>query len=324
MTRLHFTRSALLLATLAAIGCGSTSPDDLASARAPGEELASRPAESLRDEASATCSNPTAPRPPADPGDRVVVYATTGGDQYGTRFPSPSKSWTLKYTFVVPPVPCSSTWNPNNATFYIWGDVDFDVYGSNGAFPLSDYLYNQIVPQLMIGDTLNEDPKNPYQGTGVVFTNWVVEAQYFWMNANGTYNVQAGRAIPVHPGDVTTTTIAYHPTTGSITASISTPTGGTSTITIPRPFPNVSPAPFTSWKDFFTKGAAKSGGVLHGTPSMNVESHYVDQATICGALPWTIDGISIPNIASVPSNFGWDTRGSFTCAGTNSLVNFDF
>jgi hypothetical protein len=223
----------------------------------------------------------------------------------------------------VPPVPCSSTWNPNNAGFYVWGDVDFDTYGSGGQAPLSDYVFNQIVPQLMIGDTLNEDPQNPYQGKGIVFTNWVMEAQYFWEYKDGSYNVQAGQPLPVNPGDVATTVIAYDPASGSITASISTPKGGTSSITIPRPFPNLSPAPFSSWTDFFTQAAAKTNGVLHAVPSMDVESHFIDQSTICSVLPWTIEGISIPGVSSARTNFGSETIGSFTCPQA-SLVKLNF
>ena len=277
------------------------------------------------------CSNTSYPRTPSDPGSRIIVDARVDQDGNGTIFPSPTRSWTIQYQFVVPAVPCSPTWNPDNQTFYVWGDVDFDRYGAQyDATSVSSYLYNQIVPQLMIGQTFNEDPSTPYRpGSGAFFSNWVIEAQYFWQNHldNSAY-VQAGSPIAVSPGDVTTTKIAYNATSGSIVASIAAPRG-TSSITIPRPFPNTSPPLFSSWKDFFTKAAAKTGGVLHARPQMNVESHFVDLATLCQLAPWKVDAIAIPNVSAVPSSFTigtWPTTAtggpSFSCASPLANLNF--
>jgi hypothetical protein len=46
-------------------------------------------------------------------------------------------------------------WDPKEGVFFIWGDTDFDSYGPrNPPTQMHNYIFNQIVPQLVIGDTL--------------------------------------------------------------------------------------------------------------------------------------------------------------------------
>jgi hypothetical protein len=265
------------------------------------------------------CSNTSVPRPASDPGYRVQVYTSVDSAAGGTIFPAPSKSWTVEYKFTVPALPCSATWNYENQTFYIWGDLVFDEYGSSGLYPLSNYVFNQIVPQLMIGDTLNGAPHG-YGGVGEVFDTWVIEAQYFWQNSANEYFVQAGSPVGVKPGDEITTKIAYTASTGSITASIAAPEG-TSSIKIPAPFPNESPLLFSSWRTFFEQASAKSNG-LTAEPQLNVESHFVDQQTLCSVLPWKIDDISLPNVRAVASSFTTDAIGTYSCPTPLDTLDF--
>jgi hypothetical protein len=271
------------------------------------------------DAAPPVCSNTSLPRPVTDPGYRVQVYNTVDNTAAGTSFPAPTKSWTVEYKFTVPPLPCAPTWNPENQTFYIWGDLVFDEYGSSGSYPLSSYVFNQIVPQLMIGDTLNGSATG-FGGTGAVDTSWVIEAQYFWMNDANQYFVQAGNPVGVRPGDSVTTKIAYTESNGAIVASISA-SEGTSSITIPAPFPNESPLLFSSWKTFFEAASAKSNG-LYAEPQLNVESHFVDQATLCSVLPWTITDSVIPGVPATAASYASDAIGSYTCPTAIDSLEF--
>jgi hypothetical protein len=278
-------------------------------------------ADANADSAAPTCSNTNLARPTTDPGYRVQVYNMVDNTAAGTSLPSPTKSWTITYKFTVPPIPCAPTWNPENQTFYIWGDEVFDEYGSSGSYALNNvnYMFNQIVPQLMIGNTLAENGTG-YGTTGKVYTSWVIQAQYFWMSSSNVPFLQAGNAIHVSPGDAITETIAYSATTGGIVASISA-TEGTSTITVPAPFPNESPLLFSSWKTFFEAASAKSQG-LYGEPQLNVESHYVDPATLCSILPWTITDSVIPNVPATASSFTTTALGGFTCPTALDALDF--
>ena len=315
--------------TASLIACGSAGDagptahvDDEVSPGAPGassRQIDAKKKDAGVDAASRVCENTSFPRPATDPGYRVQVYSTVDNTAAGTSFPAPTKSWTVEYKFIVPPLPCSSTWNPDNQTFYIWGDLVFDEYGSSGSYPLSNYVFNQIVPQLMIGDTLNGSPTG-FGGTGVVYDTWVIEAQYFWMNDANEYFVQAGNPVGVKPGDSVTTKIAYAESTGAIVASISA-SEGTSSITIPAPFPNESPRLFSSWKTFFEAASAKSKG-LYAEPQLNVESHFVDQATLCSVLPWKITDSVIPGVPATAASYASDEIGSYSCPTAIDSLDF--
>ena len=264
-----------------------------------------------------SCSNASAPLPPSDPGDRVVISATQRADGQVV-IPAPNADWQLQYQYSVPPLPCAPTWNSNGATFYVWGDVDFDAYGSSGSYPLSSYLYNQIVPQLMLGTALSGNDA-AYAPSWQRFDSWVIQAQYFWMNADGNFYAQTGPVVAVKPGDRITTVIHYSAATGGIDVSITSPAGG-SFITIPRPFPNEAAA-FTSWTDFFQKAAVQSGQIL-GRPQLNIESHYIDSQTLCSIVPWTVEQIALPNVPVTSSSFVTSTYGDFTCG--SALTNLTF
>ncbi len=265
------------------------------------------------------CSHASVPPPSEDPSNRVYVAEPNAKPDFSVAFPPPTTSWQLQYKFKVPPLPCSETWNSANQVFYVWGDIDFDQYDSNGDHPLSDYSVNQVVPQVMVGDTIAGND-SLYHPIGRVLDSWTIEAVYFWQHADGTRFTLSGAVIPVDPGDETTTSIRYDATSGQITASISA-SSGTSSITIDRPFLNETPPLFESWKDYFSKGAAASSTLL-ARPMMNVESHYVDAKTLCGLLPLHVDEFSGPNTPASPSSFVVGTLGDFTCR--ERLATLDF
>lgn len=243
-----------------------------------------------------------------DPGYRFVVIEGSEGGL--VPFPAADQDWTLAFVMTTPPIPTTSSWDPTRSVFYVWGDIDFDEYGSTGSNPLHNYKYNQIVPQLTLGWGLDASD-DAYAPDSHVHRTWIAQAQYFWMHDDGTSYAHAGDVIEASPGDEATTTIAYSAATGSITVSISVPQG-TSTVTSLRPFPNESAAPFASWKEFFTQAAAASSGVLKTRPMVNVESHAVDVETICSVLPLDLTAFRLPN--SVPSpSFRSFTYPEFDC-----------
>ena len=88
--------------------------------------------------------------------------------------------WALTYEYSVPAKEPAKEWDPKEGVFFIWGDTDFDSYGPrNESLRIHEYVYNQIVPQLVIGKTLaaNDDKYNP---GWFIFDDWQIQAQYFW------------------------------------------------------------------------------------------------------------------------------------------------
>ncbi len=113
-----------------------------------GEEITSE----LTNDGGTSCNNTTFPTASEDPDNRIYVAKADAEGDFSFAFPPADASWQLQYKFKVPPLPCSTSWNNTNQVFYIWGDVDFDQYDSNGDHPLSDYSVNQIVPSVMVGN----------------------------------------------------------------------------------------------------------------------------------------------------------------------------
>jgi hypothetical protein len=265
--------------------------------------------------------NRIGPQRLANPAYRLQVYASDAHPELAA-----TKDWTLEYRFTVPPLPISPTWNHKIATVYQWGDVDFDEYGTRGKYKLSDYQFNQITPQLILGSTLDANDAH-YKPSWSQRSAWAIEAHYFWQNGTtfAPY-AQTGKVIVVNPGDHLTTIIRFDAKAGTIVASIEDGnipgSAGLSTITIQRPFPN-EPSLFKSWTDFFQKATAASRSpYVNGTTQLDVETDYLDQQTMCGLLPFTITKIVMPGVPSIPSAFTTAQLGGFTCEGP--LTNLDF
>ena len=264
-----------------------------------------------------------------DPGYRVLVSPSKSFEHI---FPPPSQAWTLQYTFTVPPLPTSPTWDFMKQVFYIWGDVDFDAYGTAGntaSWRLSNYRYNQIVPQIILGWGGTSDPSGGFGYFGIPQSpTWFIQADYYWRHDNGTNWQFAGDSISVSPGEVLNETISYNPTNGVITAAIMV-VGNASRISqviIKRPFPN-DPSLFSSWRDFFQKAVQKSqttGPV--GVPNFNVETHDVDAQTLCSVLPQKISSMQLPGLAWNASNYATTNIGGFTCSSKSAakLVELTF
>ena len=223
----------------------------------------------------------------ADPGYRLsyaanaLVTMTTG------------VNWTLSSTCVVPPVPAAIT-----GTYYIWIDTDFDNYGpSYDPTPLSRMKFNQIVPQLMIGNCLSGNDAN-YNPTWTDYTAWVIQAQYYWCNydTNASF-AYCGDVQSASPGDVITTTISYVSTgNGTITATITnTTTGQLSTIAATSPFMG----PTLTWNSFMSQAAAQGGGLqYYMNPVFCIETHYEDVAGVEEVIPFVSYG---PPMVVTPS-----------------------
>jgi hypothetical protein len=114
--------------------------------------------------------------------------------------------WALTYQYTVPAHKPGKEWDPKAGVFFIWGDTDFDSYGPrNATLRIHDYIFNQIVPQLVIGNTLaaNDDKYNP---GWYVFDEWKIQAQYFWERRpkedGGWAPYSLGRSMPPHGNDL--------------------------------------------------------------------------------------------------------------------------
>jgi hypothetical protein len=133
-------------------------------------------------------------------------------------------------------------------------------YGTSGKYKLSDYRFNQINRQLILGSALDANDAN-YKPSWSQRSSWAIEAHYFWENGKtSSPYAQTGKVIGVNPGDHLITIIRFDPKAGTIVASIEDediPEAGLSAITIVRPFPN-EPSLFKSWTDFFQKATAAS------------------------------------------------------------------
>jgi hypothetical protein len=257
---------------------------------------------------------------PANPAYRLQVYASERHPQLPA-----TKAWTLEYRFAVPPLPSSPTWNYKVGTVYQWGDVDFDEYGTSGNYKLSDYRFNQITPQLILGSALDANDAN-YKPSWSQRSAWAIEAHYFWENGKtSSPYAQTGKVVGVNPGDHLIIIIRFDPKAGTIVASIEDediPDAGLSAITIVRPFPN-EPSLFKSWTDFFQKASAVSRSpYVNATTQLDVETDYLDQQTMCGLLPFTVTKIVMPGVPSIPSAFSTAQLGGFSCKGPLAKLDF--
>jgi hypothetical protein len=256
----------------------------------------------------------------ANPAYRLQFYAREAHPQLPA-----TKDWNLEYQFVVPPLPSSPTWNYKVGTVYQWGDVDFDEYGTSGKYKLSDYRFNQITPQLILGSALDANDAS-YKPSWSQRSAWAIEAHYFWENGKAsTPYAQTGKVISVNPGDHLRTIIRFDAKAGTIVASIedeNIPGSELSAITIVRPFPNDSSL-FKSWTDFFQKATAASRSpYVNATTQLDVETDYLDQQTMCGLLPFTVTKIVMPGVPSIPSAFSTAQLGGFTCKGPLAKLDF--
>lgn len=244
---------------------------------------------------------------------RISVFNRYGG---AVEFPAASQSWEVVYKFKVPQLP-AGRWSAPNDTFYVWGDLQLDHYGSDGPYTIAPYKYIQFVPALLLGNSLSENNAN-YIPRWNWLPVWNLQAQYYWQKGESTYYAQTGRLVQVRPGEQITTTMKYDAGSGAIFISIAA-LSGESTITVDRPFPN-EPALFSSWRKFFEVAQAKSGKLLIA-PVMSVEPS-TDKQTVCSILPFEIDFISVPGLASTASQFVQGTPGGMPCNKPMVRLNF--
>jgi len=234
------------------------------------------------------------------------------------QLPSSSQTWQIEYKYRVPPLPSSPTWDPGQQSFFVWGDIDFDWYGVDGPYKLSDYRYNHVVPLLSVGRVMsgNDADFNP---SWTQVNSWTIQAQYFWQRGNIPY-AQTGSVVGVNPGDEITTSIGFDPTSGKLTVSVAAP-AGISAITLDRPFPN-DPALFANWTDFFLRAEQRSGGQpVYAHPVVAIQP-FADRQTMCSILPLQVDRIAIPNIPASSAQFLVSNTGGLACG--NPVVTLGF
>ena len=246
---------------------------------------------------------------------------TVTDDVHAARF-AVNRSWSLSYEYQVPMH--QPTTKEQGSTYYIWGDTDFDSYGlaPRAQYPMSKYIYNQIVPQLVLGDALASNDANFTPGWRM-FDRWAVQAQYYWSSCTKTQGrrcapgharsfAQCGAAVNVSAGDVIKTRITYDPSNGSITASIGAAGAETgSTVRLDRPFPNEDPPLWRSWRDFFEAAQARSQhkvgpGVLNHA-DFNIETHQVPPAELCKLCPFRLSQTAAQGELGQPLVW-WDTE----------------
>lgn len=259
---------------------------------------------------------------------------TSHNDTHAARF-AVDQPWTISYEFTVPQMP--TIFSPASAIYYIWGDTDFDSYGfaPRAAWPMSKYIYNQIVPQLVLGNALASNDEH-YAPGWTVFRQWAVQAQYYWSSctkpdgrrcADGYSQsfAQCGEALNVSAGVVLQTHIVYNPDDGAISASIGAEGAAVrSVVHLSRPFPNEDPPLWNSWRDFFEAAQAKSEpvvgpGVLNH-PDFNIETHQVSPSVMCEVCPFQIAQDSVDGELGGPlvwvnnNEFNGTTAADIACA----------
>jgi hypothetical protein len=151
-------------------------------------------------------------------------------DMHAARFPV-DRPWALQYEYKVPRKPSGPDWDASNEIYFIWGDTDFDSYGlaPRAEFPMSKYIYNQIVPQLVLGNALaTGGPASNFAPGWIVFNDWAVQAQYYWSSCSKADGRRCARghsqsfafcgpAVNVSADDTIETVISYDPESGAIT-----------------------------------------------------------------------------------------------------------
>jgi hypothetical protein len=232
------------------------------------------------------------------------------------QFPSSNQGWQIEYKYRVPPLPSSPTWDPGQHTFYVWGDVDFDWYGDEGPYKLSDYRFNHIVPLLFVGRGLSGNDAN-FSPSWTQVDTWSIQAQYYWQKGATPY-AQTGSIVGVEPGAEITTSIGFDATNGKLTVSVAA-AAGRSFITLDRPFPN-EPGLFANWTDFFQKAEQKSQ-FIHAHPVVAIQP-FADRQTMCSILPLQVDRIAIPSVATSWTEFLVSNTGGLSCGKPVVILAF--
>jgi len=236
-------------------------------------------------------------QPMPDDEYRVLVRAPEGLAQC-SRLPPPHEDWCLKYVFACPQLPDPAHFDAHMHTIYVWGDIDFDGHGAHGPAPISAYVMNQIVPQVMIGRCLGESDARTFEPGWIDYDRWVMQAQYYWQTPACASKAKCGPAIEVAPGERITTLVEYSAGSGAIRVEIRCDDGRSSVVELPRPFPDGGD--FGSWREFFEKGQAASEAKglpagCFGRPMLDIEyKGSVDLRVLRSVCPFRVEEVSGP------------------------------
>lgn len=240
-------------------------------------------------------------RPPSLPSstDECGGHLCSGFTWYPVTTGSPPNVSPVTFSakFNVPGLPTLIDITDPDFCHYIY----FNVFFPNSLPPGG--IYNQFVPQLMLGDALSSSSGPPqYNSSWGNFSTWVFSAQYFFaLNTSEypapSYHAATGAIFPASAGEVLWTRMDYD--TASLSWHLSMGVEGdasrTSVVDVPKPYMGLLD-PAASWGDeAYSMVHVNSCWELYGIqeprnwPSSG--SNYVMEVSVAqpGAIPWNPD-----------------------------------
>ena len=199
-------------------------------------------------------------------------------------------------TFTVPGLPLAPTFTDSDFCHYIYFNIFFPNYAPAGA------VYNQFVPQLMLGDALSGTSGPPaYAASWGNFTSYVFQAQYFFALLDPATNATVpkaltGRTFPTSPGEVLWTRMTLDaPGAWAWTLSMGVvgDAARTSTVVVPAPFMGLLAPATASWAEAtYSAVHVNSCWELYGLagpggwPSTGSAFAMTVAAAAPGGIPW--------------------------------------
>lgn len=241
------------------------------------------------------------------------------------------KSWTVSYSFSVPPLPQSSSSDFfQTHTFYVWGDLSFDEFSlDDSKTPIHNYKMNQIVPQVMCGQCLCGSDPTSFNPSWGVFNRWVAQAQHYFQTEKGEEHgsrAVCGRLFDVEPGEKMRTTIYFTGSDMIICIGSEDHPDHFSQITTYYPFPDNTALFAGGWSDFFKSKSRSSTKTFHARPCFNIEykAHKVDLKILESLCPFRIHEAKFPgsvNDKGEEMAKEWDIR-SMNFKAVQPMIDF--
>ena len=147
---------------------------------------------------------------------------------------------------------------PTNTTVY--GDstfchyIYFNIFFPNDS-PSGYGIYNQFVPQVMLGDALSGSSGPPsYEPRWNTFRSYFFQAQYFFAFVDPASNATVLKAVvgetyPVAPGERTWTSFTRRNYSWYLDMGVVGDTSRTSTVVAPTPYMGLLAPHTTSWSE---------------------------------------------------------------------------
>jgi hypothetical protein len=220
--------------------------------------------------------------------------------------------------FTVPGLPLAPTPSDPDFCHYIYFNIFFPNYAPPGA------VYNQFVPQLMLGNALSGSSGAPgYAPSWGNFSSYVFQAQYFFALLDAATNATVfkaatGPTFPAAPGEDLWTAMDLDTSTPSWAWTLRMGVVGdaarTSTLAVPAPFMGLLAPATASWREAaYSQVHVNSCLELYGLaspggwPSTGSAFDMRVTAGAPGAIAWATNfsnGSTIPNCSGAPSRHG--------------------